>query len=247
VERHTRISGAATSEDQTKSRAIAAARGAMAQTAKATSQAGDVITTGIHLLQAKAVEDAWNTKVQDQVKEMDTNLITKIHGSKAALFLEGCEGTQSPKKSAKKKKLKGTRASILTLNKKSGSQGGRESISKATYLSIKDTPKMGTGGDEPGIDTLLKRKTQKKGMPLLEKSCHVKYSVASSSQDCAAHKLHIMELGGGKNVEASLEMFGEDSVVEVSDFNPVLPAVHNFKGISYRNSKCREHCNLSET
>ncbi|CAM6029540.1 unnamed protein product [Sphagnum balticum] len=52
-------------------------------------------------------------------------------------------------------------------------------------------------------------------MPLLEKSCHMKYSVASSSQDCAAHKLHIMELGGGKNVEASLEMFGEDSVVEV--------------------------------
>jgi hypothetical protein len=249
VERHTRISGAATSEDQTKSRAIAAARDAMAQPAKATSQAGDVITTGIHLLQAKAVEDAWNTKVQDQVKEMDTNLITKIHGSKAALFLEGCEGTQSPKKSAKKKKkkLKGTQASILTLNKKSDSQGGRESMSKATFLSIKHTHKMGTGSDEPGIDTLLKRKTQKKGMPLLEKSCHMKCSVASSSQDCAAHKLHIMELGGGRNVEASLEMFGEDSVVEVSDFNPVLPAVHNFKGISHSNSKCREHCNLSET
>jgi hypothetical protein len=86
VERYTRISGAATSEDQTKSRAIAAVRDAMVQAAKATLQAGDVITTGIHLLQAKAIEDVWNTKVQDRVKEMDTNLITKIHGSKAALF-----------------------------------------------------------------------------------------------------------------------------------------------------------------
>jgi hypothetical protein len=90
------------------------------------------------------------------------------------LFFEGCEGTQSPKKSAKKKKLKGTQALILTLNKKSDSQGGWESMPKATFLSLKDTPKKGTGGDEPGIDTLLKRKTQKKGMPLLEKSCHMK-------------------------------------------------------------------------
>jgi hypothetical protein len=87
VERHTRISGAVTSEDQTKSRVIAAARDAMSQAAKATSQAGDVITTGIHLLQAKAVEDAWNTKVQDQVKEMDTNLITKSMAQRQHCFL----------------------------------------------------------------------------------------------------------------------------------------------------------------
>ncbi len=61
------MTAAATSAGEMKKRAIAAARDAMVRAAKATSQAGDVITTGIHLLQAKAVEDAWNTRLRDQV------------------------------------------------------------------------------------------------------------------------------------------------------------------------------------
>ncbi len=130
----------------------------MAQAAKATSQAEDVITTGIHLLQTKTVEDAWNTKVQDQVKEMDANLITKIHGSKAALFLEGCEGTQSPKKSAKKKKkLKGTQASILTLNKKSDSQGN-SGFNINTQLKVRFS--RGKGVNVQGNIFAYKRHTQ---------------------------------------------------------------------------------------
>jgi hypothetical protein len=67
MESHMMMTAAATSAVEMKKRAIAAARDAMVRAAKATSQAGDVITTGIHLLQAKAVEDAWNTKLRDQV------------------------------------------------------------------------------------------------------------------------------------------------------------------------------------
>jgi len=67
MESHMMMTAAATSAGEMKKRAIAAARDAMVRAAKATSQAGDVITTGIHLLQAKAVEDAWNTKLRDQV------------------------------------------------------------------------------------------------------------------------------------------------------------------------------------
>ncbi|KAH8967415.1 hypothetical protein BDL97_03G077400 [Sphagnum fallax] len=66
MESHMMMTAAATSAGEMKKRAIAAARDAMVRAAKATSQAGDVITTGIHLLQAKAVEDAWNTKLRDQ-------------------------------------------------------------------------------------------------------------------------------------------------------------------------------------